>query len=79
MENNNTYIYLENSEISDRSWIVTLLLAIFLPVHRFYVGRIWSGIFYWLTGGLFGLWYIFDIVLILLDKFTDKYGRKLKK
>ena len=31
-------------EMSDRSWIATLLLAIFLPVHRFYVGKIGTGI-----------------------------------
>ena len=66
-------------EVSDRSWIITLLLAIFLPVHRFYVGKIGTGILYWITAGGFGIWYIVDIVMILLDKFTDKEGRKLKK
>ncbi|MEI0611550.1 TM2 domain-containing protein [Brachyspira pilosicoli] len=68
-----------NSEVSDRSWVVTLLLAIFLPVHRFYVGKVGTGILYWLTVGGFGIWYIVDIVLILLDIFTDKQGRKLRK
>lgn len=68
-----------NTEVSDRSWVVTLLLAIFLPVHRFYVGKVGTGILYWLTVGGFGIWYIVDIVLILLDIFTDKQGRKLRK
>ncbi|OEJ14989.1 hypothetical protein BFL38_09170 [Brachyspira hampsonii] len=66
-------------EVSDRSWVVTLLFAIFLPVHRFYVGKIGTGILYWLTAGGFGIWYIVDIVMILLDQFTDKEGRKLRK
>lgn len=66
-------------EVSDRSWLITLLLAIFLPVHRFYVGKIGTSILYWITAGGFGIWYIVDIVMILLDKFTDKEGRKLKK
>ncbi|MEI0551221.1 TM2 domain-containing protein [Brachyspira intermedia] len=66
-------------EVSDRSWIVTLLLAIFLPFHRFYVGKVGTGILYWLTAGGFGIWYIIDIVMILLDQFTDKEGRKLRK
>ena len=66
-------------EVSDRSWIVTLLLAIFLPVHRFYVGKIGTGILYLITFGRLGIWYIVDIVMIILDKFTDKEGRKLRK
>lgn len=66
-------------EVSDRSWVITLLLAIFLPVHRFYVGKIVTGILFWLTAGGFGIWYVIDIVMILLDQFTDKEGRKLKK
>ena len=66
-------------EMSDRSWIATPLLAIFLPVHRFYVGKIGTGILFWLTAGGFGIWYIIDIVMILLDVFTDKNGRKLRK
>ncbi len=74
-----SYNDLSNKEISDRSWVVTLLLAIFLPVHRFYVGKIGTGILYWLTAGGFGIWYIVDIVLILLDAFTDNQGRKLRK
>ena len=66
-------------EVSDRSWVITLLLAIFLPVHRFYVGKIVTGILFWLTAGGFGIQYVIDIVMILLDQFTDKEGRKLKK
>ncbi|CRF33450.1 hypothetical membrane protein [Brachyspira suanatina] len=66
-------------EISDKSWVVTLILAIFLPVHRFYVGKIGTGILYLITFGGLGIWYIIDIVMIILDKFTDKEGRKLKK
>ena len=70
---------MDNEEMSDRSWIATLLLAIFLPVHRFYVGKIGTGILFWLTAGRIGIWYIIDIVMILLDVFTDKNGRKLRK
>ena len=65
--------------VSDRSWVVTLLLAIFLPVHRFYVGKIVTGILFIITAGGFGIWYVVDIIMILLDQFTDKEGRKLKK
>ncbi len=72
--------YNEISEISDRSWIATLLLAIFLPgIHRFYVGKIGTGILFWLTAGGCGFWYVIDIVMILFDAFRDKQGRKLRK
>ena len=64
--------------VSDRSWVVTLLLAIFLPVHRFYVGKIVTGILFIITAGGFGIWYVVNIIMILLDQFTDKEGRKLK-
>ena len=66
-------------EISDKSWVVALISAIFLPVHRFYVGKIGTGILYLITFGGLGIWRIVDIVMIILDKFTDKEGRKLKK
>ncbi len=66
-------------ETSDKSWVVTLILAIFLPVHRFYVGKIGTGILYWITAGGLGIWYVIDIIMIILDKFTDKEGRKLKR
>ena len=66
-------------EVSDKSWVVALILAIFLPVHRFYVSKIGTGILYLITFGGLGIWRIVDIVMIILDKFTDKEGRKLKK
>lgn len=74
-----SYNELNNNEISDRSWIATLLFAIFLPVHRFYVGKIGTGILFWITAGGFGIWYVIDIIMILFDSFTDKEGRKLRK
>ncbi len=66
-------------EISDKSWVVALISAIFLPVHRFYAGKIGTGILYLITFGGLGIWRIVDIVMIIPDKFTDKEGRKLKK
>lgn len=70
---------MSNEEISDRSWIAALLLAIFFPVHRFYVGKIGTGILYWITAGGLGIWYVIDIIMILFDLFRDCKGRKLRK
>lgn len=52
---------------------VTLILCIllgYLGVHRFYVGKNKSGVLYLLTGGLFGIGWIVDIILICTDKFN---------
>ena len=64
-----------------KSKMVALLLCIFLGgpgIHRFYVGKIGTGIIWLLTGGCFGIGYIVDIVMIATGKFTDKAGNALK-
>lgn len=63
-----------------KSKMVALLLCIFLGglgIHRFYVGKIGTGIIWLLTGRCFGIGYIVDIVMIATGKFTDKAGNAL--
>lgn len=70
-----------NDEYSDKNGLVTLLLCIFvgcLGIHRFYVGKIGTGILMLITGGLFGIWTIVDIVMIVLGKFRDNNDRIVK-
>ena len=60
-----------------KSWLVTLLLCLFtgtLGVHRFYVGKIGTGILQLLTFGGFGIWTLVDFILIACKKFTDANG-----
>lgn len=69
------------NHISDKSFIATLLLAIFLGglgVHRFYVGKVGTGILMLLTGGGFGVWWIIDVIMIAVGSFTDKGGNFVK-
>ncbi|MEG2289903.1 MAG: NINE protein [Clostridium sp.] len=47
---------------------VSFLLCLFLGffgVHKFYEGKIGMGILYLLTGGLFGIGYVIDCVILL--------------
>jgi len=63
-----------------KSWVVTILLCHFLGslgVHRFYTGRIVSGIFQLLTFGGFGIWTLVDLILIVTDNFKDSNERPL--
>lgn len=66
---------------SPKSKIVALLLAFFLGglgIHRFYVGKIGTGIIYLLTGGIFGIGWLVDFIMIAVGAFRDKAGLPLK-
>jgi len=68
--------------ISTRNRLAALLLCIFLGylgIHRFYVGKIGTGLLYLFTGGLFGIGVIVDIVMIAVGSFTDKSGAFVAK
>jgi TM2 domain-containing membrane protein YozV len=64
---------------SEKDWLTTLLLAIFLSVfgvHRFYAGKIGTGILMILVGWLtLGIWHLIDIILIVTEKFKDGEGK----
>jgi TM2 domain-containing membrane protein YozV len=64
-------------EKSSKSWFVAILLCIFfgyLGIHRFYVGKVGTGVIYILTGGLFGIGWMFDLITIAGGNFTDANG-----
>ncbi len=67
-------------EKSSKSNVAALLLCLFLGglgVHRFYVGKIGTGIAMLLTLGGLGIWALIDLIFIALGKFTDKDGNIL--
>lgn len=67
-------------DISPKSRLVTLLLCFFLGafgVHRFYVGKVGTGILMLFTLGAFGIWMLIDLILIVTGSFKDKEGRRV--
>jgi TM2 domain-containing membrane protein YozV len=65
-----------------KSWLAALLLCLFLGglgVHRFYVGKIGTGILQILTLGGLGIWVLIDLIMIAVGKFRDKQGQPLAR
>ncbi len=63
--------------MSDKDWMTTLLLAIFLGslgADHFYTGKTGTGIAKLLTCGGCGVWSIIDIVMLVTNKYTDGQG-----
>lgn len=60
------------------AFVLCLILGIF-GIHRFYVGKVGTGILYIFTGGLFGIGWLIDLINILCGNFRDNMGLFLKK
>lgn len=68
-------------EKSPKSFVAALLLAFFLGslgIHRFYVGKVGTGILQLLTLGGMGIWTLIDFILIAVGSFKDSEGRPIK-
>lgn len=68
-------------EKSPKSYVGALILCVFLGglgIHRFYVGKIGTGILMLITFGGFGIWALIDFIIIACCCFKDKQGRILK-
>ncbi|MDC7225412.1 MAG: TM2 domain-containing protein [Spirochaetales bacterium] len=65
---------------SDKNRTAALLLCIFLGafgIHRFYVGKVGTGILWLLTAGVFGVGVIIDMIMIIVGSFKDSYGAEV--
>lgn len=68
--------------MSNKSRLVALLLCLFLGglgIHRFYVGKIGTGVVWLLTLGCFGIGALIDLIVIAIGSFKDKEGNKIEK
>ena len=69
-------------EKSKKSWLVALLLSIFvgvLGVDRFYLGKTGTGILKLITGGGFGIWWLIDLIIIATGNMKDSEGKIVKE
>ena len=67
--------------ISLKSKWTAFFLCLFLGffgVHRFYVGKVMTGIIYFFTAGLLGIGWFIDLINILCGNFKDNMGCVLK-
>src|SRR5690348_1310056 len=65
---------------SERRILPAFLLCFFLGVfgaHRFYAGRVATGVLQLLTVGGLGLWWLADVILLLTGSFKDGDGQKI--
>lgn len=68
---------MQTRPVSPKSRLVALLLCFFLGalgVHRFYVGKVGTGVLWLLTAGLGGIGVLVDFIMICVGSFTDKSG-----
>lgn len=67
--------------VSEKSFVTTLILCVLLGglgVHRFYVGKIGTGIIMLLTLGGLGIWTLIDLIVIAVQNFKDSEGNVIK-
>ena len=69
---------MDGQRISPRSRLVASVLCAlcgFLGAHRFYVGKIGTGLLMIVTLGGLGIWSFIDLIIILVGAFRDDEGR----
>jgi len=72
----------DSTQVSERVRVVALPVGFFLGVfgaHRFYVGKIGTGLLMAGTLGGFGLWWLYDLILMLAGEFRDSDGRRVTR
>jgi hypothetical protein len=57
--------------------LILCLLFGWLGIHRFFVGKVGTGVLMLLTIGGLGIWIVIDLVLIIFGQFRDRDARRV--
>lgn len=71
----------EDPTLSEKDWLTTLLLCIFLGylgIHRFYTGNTLYGVLQLITLGGCGIWTIIDFIFLLTGSYKDGENKFVK-
>jgi hypothetical protein len=72
----------ETAPVSDKKRLLTTIICAAVGIfgaHRFYVGKLGTGLLQLFTVGGLGIWYVVDFLILLFGEFTDSKGRKIKE
>lgn len=70
------------ANVSDKSRALTMVLGLLLGwvgAHRFYAGKIGTGLLMLCTAGGLGVWYLIDNIMIASGSFRDAEGRLITR
>ncbi len=71
---------MEQVNLSSKSRLIVLLLCFFLGllgIHRFYAGKIGTGVLMLCTAGGLGVWWLIDLIFIACGSFRDKADKRI--
>ena len=66
---------------SHRSYIVMIILCFFLGtlgIHRIYAGKVGTAFLMFITGGGLLIWWLIDLIIIIIGSFKDQEGYRIR-
>jgi TM2 domain-containing membrane protein YozV len=67
--------------VSEKGFVPSILLCFFLGtfgIHRFYTGKVGTGLLQLVTFGGLGVWTLIDFIMLVTGNFKDKAGLPIK-